>query len=212
MKNRRSPPHPDTFNGRPTCFQCMRPASHCVCNLVTPFHAHFNVLILQHPHERKKYHGTAKLVLKGIKNSKLLGGLQFDQAELEKECSPGNTFLLFPGESAVDGASAHLKESSTVIVIDGTWSEAGKIVRRNPVLQTLPTLTFTQELRSRYRIRKQPRNNYLSTVECVAHLLKLNAPIAGHLEKIPEYDRLLAGFDTMVEQQLSHYSKQREFF
>ena len=82
--------------------------------------------------------------------------------------------------------------------------EAQKIVYRNPILKTFPSLSFSQALRSNYRIRKQPRANYLSTLESVAYLLKFNASAQGNIEATIKYDSLLAGFDAMVEQQLQH--------
>ena len=212
MRTTRNPPYDPTGNDcRPMCFACFRPSSHCVCSLVEPGSAHCKILILQHPHERKKYYSTAKLVLRALQNASMLRGVVFEPGVLEKTIDPQKTFLLFPREDAIDCETISLAPDSTVVVIDGTWSEAGKIVRRNPLLATLPAITFKRDIRSRYRIRKQPKDHCLSTLECIAHLLKLNA--AGVLLESYQdtYDRLLDGFDRMVEQQLGHYPNQREY-
>lgn len=190
--------------GRPTCYSCFRPHSHCVCNLVEPFAGHCNVLILQHPHERKKYYSTAKIVVNGMTNAKLLRGIEFDTATLD-ECLAGKrAYLLYPRPGALPCEEVELTSEDTVIVVDGTWSEAGKIVHCNPRLRELPCLTFGSPLRSTYRIRKQPRDHYLSTVESVSYLLKLNAAARGRPEQARCYDRLLDGFGRMVEQQLCY--------
>lgn len=64
-----------TLGGRPTCYSCFRPKSHCVCGTVSPIEAHCNLLILQHPNEWRKY-STAKLVTKTIVNARTLRGVR----------------------------------------------------------------------------------------------------------------------------------------
>ena len=58
---RTAPWYRGAMHGRPTCYRCYRPESHCVCGLVPPFEAHCGLLVLQHPHERRKYYSTARL-------------------------------------------------------------------------------------------------------------------------------------------------------
>ena len=143
--------------GRPTCYACFRPKSHCQCDSIIPFEAHCNLLILQHPHERRKYYGTAKIAAKAIRNSKLLRGIQFAPGEIERAISPKKPYLLYPGKDASDCESILLDQDDIVIVIDGTWDEAGKILYRNPMLKTLPRISFKNPYRSNYKIRKQPK-------------------------------------------------------
>lgn len=197
------------MNYRPMCYSCMRPESHCVCGFITPFKAHCNILILQHPHERKKYYSTAKLVLQGITNSRLLRGVVFQPGELEQACADQNPYVLYPSATSHDCEAVELDEKSTVIVLDGTWSEAGKILRRNPLLSKLPTLSFRRDLRSEYKIRKQPKDFCLSTIECIGHLLKLNQSAKGKGGSTIEYDLLFTAFARMVDQQLNYFPRMR---
>lgn len=190
---------------REMCYACYRPTSHCVCQLIKPFQAHCNILILQHPHERKKYYSTAKLVAMALTNAKILRGIEFARSNIEQLIDGQNAYLLYPGKSAKDCQDVVLDSQSTVIVLDGTWSEAGKILYRNPIFKELPCLTFTKPLRSNYRIRKQPKEHYLSTIESVGHLLKLNADACGRVKESEKYESLFNGFDRMVEQQLASY-------
>jgi DTW domain-containing protein len=139
----------------------------------------------------------------------VLHGVEFEPDELSNALTSPKTFLLYPSSNATDCTDCVLDTDTTVIVVDGTWDEAGKIVYRNPLLKTFPCLTFSQPLRSKYRIRKQPRDNYLSTIESVAHLLKINAAALGQLEKCQEYDRLLAGFDSVIQRQLKYIPEVR---
>ncbi|MBN8547901.1 MAG: DTW domain-containing protein [Deltaproteobacteria bacterium] len=197
--------------GRPTCFSCFRPTSHCTCSLVEPFAGHTNVLILQHPHERKKYYSTAKIVVKGMTNAQLVRGIEFEPGMLDRCLQGKQGYLLYPSPGAIDCEDVKLDSNSTVVVVDGTWAEAGKIVYCNPRLKELPCLTFKRPLRSTYRIRKQPREHYLSTLESIAYLLKLNAAAQGKEVEAAKYDRLLDGFAQMVEQQLCYIEGSMNF-
>jgi len=194
-----------TGTARPTCYKCFRPITHCVCSLVPAFEAHSNILILQHPNERKKYYSTVKILLSSVKNTKLVRGIYFDQEHLETILAKQNVYLLFPSPQAQDCENVILDSNTTVIAIDGTWSEAKKIIIRNPILETFHHISFSKPILSNYRIRKQPKQNYLSTLESVAHLLKLNASKAKLLEQCNYYDTLLQGFDKMVDQQINYF-------
>ena len=174
-----------------------------------PLEAHCNILILQHPNEYRKYYSTAKLVLKGITNARLLRGIEFDAAVLRQTLAGQSPYLLFPTKDATDCEEIILNANHTIIAIDGTWDEARKIVHRNPALRDFPCLTFKRALRSNYRIRKQPQAHCLSTIESIAHLLKLNALACAGSAKSNSYDSLLVGFTKMVEQQLKSIPEHR---
>ena len=197
---------------RPCCLKCIRPPSHCVCQSLKSFEAHFNLLILQHPHERKKYYSTAKLVLGSITNSRMIRGVEFEESFLEKTLSGSNFYLLYPGKDAQDCENIELGIKDTVVVLDGTWAEAGKLLYRNPILKNLPKISFNREIKSAYRIRKQPKERYLSTLESVAHLLKLNADCSIQRNKninVNNYDSLLDIFSEMVTKQLEYFPRMK---
>jgi DTW domain-containing protein YfiP len=202
-------PFDETSNGRPRCYSCFRPSSHCVCDSVTPFTAHCNFLILQHWNERKKYHSTSWLTTHTIKNSKLLQGIVFEEQVLQKALAGQKNYILFPGPDSVDCRTVPFDVSTNVIVIDGTWSEAGKILTRNPILQGIPRISFHQTFKSSFYIRKQPKVGYLSTIESVGHLLKLNAQAFGLSEFEKSYDVLFEAFALMIEKQISHFPRMK---
>jgi hypothetical protein len=85
----------------------------------------------------------------------------------------------------------------TLIVVDGTWSQARRVMRDNPLLQTLPRYAFTAPEASIYRIRKEPSDAYVSTIEALMHVL-------GALEGDPHRFRvLLEPMRAMVDAQLA---------
>lgn len=190
--------------GRATCYTCFRPHTHCMCKEITPFTAHTNFLVLQHPNEWRKYYSTAKLVKQTITNSNLLRGVTFEESLLHATMNSYSPYLLYPGATSVDCEEIELSEKNLIIVLDGTWDEAQKIVYRNSMLHSIPRISFRRPLTSSYRIRKPPKGGYLSTVESVGHLLTLNAVRAGKSHMIPTYQGLFRSFNLMVERQLAH--------
>ena len=188
------------IENRPTCWQCARPESHCHCTLISPFLAQCNTVILQHPREKKRFYSTAKLITQWIRNCKLVRGIGFDQAAILDLFPNTQLAALFPAGNAVPANSLRLSAATTVIVIDGTWSEAKKIYRENTWIADLPHIALSPLLRSRYRIRKQPRPECLSTIEALAYMFIENSSSPQH--KTGAYMNLLEGFDRMVDTHL----------
>lgn len=182
----------------------MRPTASCVCNLVPKFQAHCNILLLQHPHERKKYHSTSKIIKNTILNARILQGITFTEEELFSSSDKGSHYLLYPGTDAVDASSITLNEHDTLIAVDGTWVEARKIMYRNPCLHTLKRISFQDTVRSEYHIRRQPKDFCLSTLESVGHVLQRTAP---NQEQSLRYSGLFQAFREMVEQQLAFFPR-----
>jgi DTW domain-containing protein YfiP len=153
---------------------------------------------LQHLRERKTAIGTARMAHLSLPNSELHQGISFvDHPRVRELAAEEGTALLFPGEGAHDPAALRGRPPKTVIVVDGTWSQARKVIKQNPFLLALPRLAFTPERPSNYRIRAEPSAECLSTIEAVVHLL-------GALEGAPERFRpILEAFDRMIDLQIA---------
>jgi DTW domain-containing protein YfiP len=138
----------------------------------------------------------------------MLRGVEFNPELLAEKLSNSNFYLLYPGPDSIDCEGLPLSEQDSIIVLDGTWSEAGKILYRNPILKTLKKVSFKRNLKSEYKIRKQPKEKYLSTIESVGHLLKLNAATSSmhkDADLMVKYDRLFSVFAAMVDKQLAYW-------
>jgi len=184
----------------------MRPRAHCTCNLLAPFRLHCNLLILQHPKERRKYYGTAKIIEKSVRNARVEVGQEFSADILSPALGSGAAYLLFPGSGATQCSETNLERDSTLIVLDGTWSQANNMLRRSELLRTVPQISFSNEYISRYRIRGQPKAKCLSTIEAVAYYLIESSLHLTQLERssrIRSAYSLLEAFKVMVERQLA---------
>ena len=189
---------------RAVCDRCRRPASVCFCAHLVSLETRTRVLLLQHPRERRTPIGTARLAHLCLPGSELHVGVDFDDnpevlaALAAAEAAGRPAHLLFPGPRSVDLAEAKLDGPITLVVVDGTWWQARKLVKRNARLAALPQLRFTPPAPSRYRIRREPAEDYVATVEALAHVL-------GALEGDPaRFAGLLRPFDAMIDTQVRY--------
>jgi DTW domain-containing protein YfiP len=162
------------------------------------------LVVVQHPREHRKPIGTAWMAVRTVRDSHLFVGAHVDgdarlDAMLHDAARPA--MLLWPGEGARDLADLPRCGPATLVVVDGTWSTAKKLVERNAVLRGLPRVRITPAQPSRYRIRREPRAECLSTVEAIACAL-------GLLEGAPDkYTGMLAAFERMVDIQIEHEAR-----
>lgn len=180
---------------RARCERCLRPEGHCLCALIPRLANRTRVLLLQHPSETGHALNTARLAALGLENAELRVGEDFSDMDL----SAWDAWLLFPGENAVvldDLAARPSTKPRLLVVPDGTWRKARKLLHLNPQLAALPRVVLVDGLTSRYRLRKAPAEGALSTVEAVVHALNaLDAP--------QSFDELLRPFDALIEGQIA---------
>ncbi len=198
----RSPLPPPLPAHRQRCLRCRRPQRACWCPHLRPVESATRACILQHLGERKTAIGTARMAHLSLPNSELHLGVDFeDHPRVRQLAAAPGTALLFPGEGALDPAALQGRPPTTVIVVDGTWSQARKVIKRNPFLQALPRLAFTPDRPSNYRIRAEPSAECVSTIEALVHLL-------GALEGAPDRFRpILEAFDRMVDLQIEEQQR-----
>ncbi|UVM23301.1 tRNA-uridine aminocarboxypropyltransferase [Pseudomonas wadenswilerensis] len=181
------------------CERCLRPQAHCLCPLIPSLDSRTRVLLLQHPSEVRHALNTAKLAALGLRNAQLQVGEVFeDLAELLE--APGyRSVLLFPGDEAqplVAYGDDQDDRPWQLVVPDGTWRKASKLLHLNPLLGALPRVTLTQVQPSRYRLRKAPQPGALSTLEAVVQALNV-------LEAPQNFDALLKPFEALIEGQIA---------
>jgi len=80
---------------------------------------------------------------------------------------------LLPPEAGHPDASGVAPQRPLFVLLDGTWSEAGKMFRKSPYLNALPVLSFAPEQVSNYRLRRSSHSNHLCTAEVAALCLAL---------------------------------------
>jgi DTW domain-containing protein YfiP len=175
-----------------------------LCALIPQLPSRTRLLILQHPSEVKHALNTARLAALGLCNAELRVGEVFEGLP-ELLAQPGyQACLLFPGEGAQPLAhyAEQVGEQPLLLVVpDGTWRKARKLLYCNPLLAALPRVTLEPGLQSRYRLRKAPMPGALSTIEAVASALDI-------LEAPRRFDALLRPFEALIDGQIAAMGEQ----
>lgn len=183
---------------RERCYVCYRPQSICFCHAIPSIANRTNILILQHVKERFHAFNTARIVRHALQNSTLI----VDQTKaLATAVLPfsDNTGVLYPGEDAKVLATVPPAERpEQLVILDGTWHHAKTFMRQIPALQNLPRYCLNPSTPSNYRIRKEPTETALSTLEATVDALRTLEPDTTGL------DELIAAFTTMIDAQVQH--------
>lgn len=154
---------------------------------------------------------TGRLAVLGLQNSQLLVGECFPELEAMITAAP-QAWLLFPGAQAQppqplrpvcesllsvhEAGHGAACAAPLLIVPDGTWRKARKIVQANPVLHHLPRVCLDGGEPSRYRVRKTTEPNAVATIEAIVRTLSM-------LEPDKDFSAVLAPFERLIAQQIS---------
>ncbi|MDO9623505.1 MAG: DTW domain-containing protein [Pseudomonas sp.] len=183
---------------RPHCPRCNRPLEHCLCALIPRVPSRTRVLILQHPSEVRHALNTARLAALGLSNAELRVAEVFEDMPALLAQPGYRACLLFPGEQAqpLPQFATQLDGLPTLLVVpDGSWRKARKLLHCNPLLAALPRVTLAAGLQSRYRLRKAPMPGALSTIEAIVSALDI-------LEAPAQFAALLKPFEALIEGQI----------
>lgn len=182
---------------RPQCPRCLRPVTHCLCALIPSLDSRTRILLLQHPSEVNHALNTARLAALGLNNAQLVVGEVFDDLAMLLSPPGYQARLLFPADDAEPLQTYTPSDQPLLLVVpDGTWRKARKLLHLNPLLAALPRVALASERVSRYRLRKAPGPGALSTVEAIVQALQV-------LEAPASFDALLKPFDALIEGQIA---------
>ena len=207
MNDPRSLPLSEVAGPRATCYRCMRPQSVCYCGVTPTIQAATPVLFLQHPREEFVAIGTARMASLCLAQSRLVVGTELDDHPTVRAVldDPTRTaILLWPGPGARDLQVDPPPGPTTLIVVDGTWPLAKKLVRLNPRVAALPRYGLTPARASEYRIRKEPTDSCVSTLEAVLEALSL---LEGDRAA---FEPMMTPFRAMIDAQIAHAAEAAE--
>ena len=190
---------------REMCLNCRKARKTCYCHKLEPFYS-VPLVILIHPKEARKRINTGRMAHLSLTNSYLLEGTDFCHSPILKKLRKAyqdRTYVLFPGPDAIPPSRIKYsplnpENEPLFIIIDGTWSQAKKMLKANPWLDKLPQISLRPAQGSTYTIRKQPRAECLSTIESIHQLLAELDP------NLPGLGGLLPTFHEMVSLQLAY--------
>ena len=164
------------------CPRCLLLADYCLCDLVGAGHdSRPRVVIVRHHWEAFKSTGTARLAGLALSNLRIVDMAAENPAPVREALRElGNAWLLYPGSSptVVEPGAA----PETLVVLDGTWRQTRKMLRRLPELLRFPrySLPAGAHDESRDRLRESPHAGARSTLESIADALaQLDSPECG---------------------------------
>jgi DTW domain-containing protein len=188
------------------CAGCRLQEALCLCAELPSIATRTRVIVLLHQLEARKTSNTGQLAHQCLPSSELHLRGNLPEAGSDRDDTRAvptwlaravRPVLLFPDPDAeVLGDDWRDRDPVTLIVPDGTWSQAIRARKRIKGLAQIPCVTLPADVISgHHRLRHDPRAGRVSTMEAIAHAL-------GVLEGRAVRDGLLAVHRLAVERTL----------
>ncbi|PTS83688.1 DTW domain-containing protein [Pseudomonas sp. HMWF032] len=163
------------------CTDCRLALSHCLCAWRPRLETRSAMCLLMHDVEALKPSNTGWLIADVVADTSAFGWSRVT-------VDPGlpallkdpqwQPYLVFPGEyvaaeRVVSEVMPAAGKRPLFVLLDATWSEARKMFRKSPYLDSLPVLSLQAEQLSRYKLRRSKRDDHFCTAEVAALCLEL---------------------------------------
>lgn len=162
------------------CARCHQRAGLCLCALVPTLEVRTDLLILRHAKDASSTSNTARLAALALPRARLVevggadrdgGGVREAVAAFLASRPPGSVRLLFPSAGTPSLAPPPAGRPGALIVPDGSWRQARRMIQRIPGLDRLPRLSLAPRLQPARRLRTPPDPQGMSTIEAIAAAL-----------------------------------------
>lgn len=165
-----------------SCEECGLPELNCICGAIQNTNTEIQFWVLSSRRELYRSSNTARLIKLINPHSTEIFLWERTKApeELIKriESNEYRIFLLFPAETEdlERRRTDYMKsDNKTVfIIIDGTWKEARKILRKSAYLSAIPVVSIAIEGKSKFDLRKGADVGQFCTIEAAIEVLRLN--------------------------------------
>ena len=197
-------------NQREICYKCYRPKTSCLCEYtIKPIDTNTKFVILMHPKEyRKTKNGTGHITNNSLQNCEVYVGIDFTNHNRVNELLNDKNYeayVLYPDINSIKLNTQKLpnEKKALIFIIDSTWPCSKKILRLSKNLYDLKKISFEHNKSSQFKIKTQPNQYCLSTIEstlCLLEQLNLQS-----IENIPlnSLENFLTPFEKMVDYQVN---------
>lgn len=185
---------------RKLCAACQRPAGYCYCADIVRLQNRWPVHILQDQRESSHALGTARIAALSLLSCQL-DTLTLD-AQQDLPALAGDAAVIYP--SATARPVSELKESGTrpLVFLDASWRRSRKMLHLWPRLSELPHYALHEPPLGRYRIRKAPTAEALSTLEAIVLvLIELEGGSTPYTAMLNTMDRMI---DRQIQRMGAH--------
>ena len=162
------------------CPRCLFPFQACLCSAVVTIPTRTRFLLVRHASEIMRPTNTGRWAALALPALRLVDhALRGDELDLAPLVEPG-AVVLFPSPHATHLATPPRQ----VIVLDGTWNQARRMVQRLPALRELPRLSLPAPASAappaQVPMRRPTVAGGRSTIEAIAGALDLlGEPLAA---------------------------------
>lgn len=168
-----------------SCNKCGLPNINCICNVVPKIKTKAEIWILSTEKEFYRPSNTARIL-------KLVNPEATDIILWERTVNPDaliknieseiyDVYLVFP-EDNEDMLSEKFEnrisdKTLAFVLLDGTWKEAKKILRKSDYLKSIPRISLEPNFKSEYNLRRGVEEGNLCTIEAAIEVIKLSNEI-----------------------------------
>lgn len=179
----------DDLPGR--CKQCWLKEAFCLCGRMPTLEPAVPLVLIRHRLEARKSTNTARIAALVLRNATLC---EFgDDVEQVNTALPDLTgaWLVFPGEEE-KSVTPSTPLPTTLVMVDGTWRQTRKMVKKLSRLAALPRLSLKAPGDRVLRLRESHLEEGRSTLEAIADAY-------GHVGEGEVADQLHALYRLFVE-------------
>ena len=208
------------LDGAARCQRCSLPPRWCTCDMLPPVETRLAVHVLIHRGEQSRPSSTGTLVVRAVtgaachvyqRENRFFAASGFPAQAIEPD---RELWILHPGGDPLPATNhAHHTPSSRqprILLLDGTWRQAGEMLRSVEGLGQRIRLNDASDEPSRYWLRDQPAPLQLSTAEALMGVFRGVGEHEAHRRlrlhfELHVYATLLArGRREMAERYLGH--------
>ena len=165
-----------------SCNKCGLPTINCICNISPIIRTKTKIWILSTKREFSRPSNTARLLkLINPESTELILWERTNAPEKLIEYINSDEYeisILFPIDnddlSEIKFENKTPEKTPAFIILDGTWKEARKILRKSDYLKKLPRISLNPIHKSEYTLRRGASEGELCTIEAATEVLKLN--------------------------------------
>ncbi len=180
-----------------------------MCKYINAMDTDTKFIILMHPKEFKKVkNNTGFFTHLSLSNSEVFIGIDFtEHNRINEIIATHDSYILFPSPNAINlseetpAAFDKREKPMAIFLIDSTWACTKKMFTLSQNLNRLKHMSFTTKTVSQYKIKEQPKSNYLSTIESTLVVLKELNRLEIEKIKDEDFNTFLNPFFKMIEYQ-----------
>lgn len=157
------------------CQVCGLVKNHCICDYDISIETNIEFWLLTHENELTRTNNTGRLIENAIPNTRVFKWTRTQPPKELIELIESNTYdiyLLFSNDRGEEVSEMTQGKKKAFIILDGTWKEARKILRKSAYLDNIKKISLNDVGKTAYDLRRNDDENHISTVEVAIEVLK----------------------------------------